>query len=82
MYYGAILERGTEHVESAQLFIVIVCVFARCGYGLGLARKFMGATGVVAVEAAGALPFRPERRRLLARTSQAVPDSRGRDLPQ
>src|ERR1700687_1105460 len=86
-FWKAISERGTVHVEPSQLSIVVFRfvprrrrrpVFARkC-----LARKFMGAVGVAAVEAAGSLSFRLERRRLLARTAQAVSDSRRRDLPQ
>src|SRR6266852_504110 len=75
-------ERGTANAKPPQLSIVIFRFVSSRRRWHSLARKFMGAAGIPAKEAARALAFRPKRRRLLARTAQTVPDSSRRDLPE
>src|SRR4029077_4770405 len=69
LYHGAILESefggasqkgGTVHAKPSQLSIVVFRVVPSRRRWPSLARKSMGAARVPALEAARALPFRPE----------------------
>ena len=80
------LEKGAKHVEPPQLSILVVSFVVNFVPGRrswpSLARQSLGATGIAPVEAPRTLALRPERRGLLARTTQAVSDSVRRNLPQ